>query len=388
MSILILGATSIAACLLASCDSPAPATPAGTGSNDTAAGTIGDTAASPDAAADAPTAKDATALNDASATPDTPAPQDATPPKDTPAPLADASPADTTPSPDTALPPDAAPAPDTGPALDTPPAADAAPAGCKPGEFKPLQSDTCQSATCPNLKQSAHSLVQDAAKQFAEVPPCKADAECVPVSQDTACSGECPAIVNAASKGEFAKAVKQADAFCKLHGVAAKCGFPIPSCIAPTPACVAGKCVYTKPPTSKCGDVQPANTVCEGTVWACKPGHFKGYGGGECHEATCENLAKANNEAIGAAIAKAQVCKVGADDECIHIATATACQGTCGAAVNAGMQNDVLKVVGWVDDNLCKAFGYAAKCGYSGPKCTAPKPGCAAGKCEYSGVAP
>ena len=366
----------IATFLVAACDSPAPATPAGSGSNDTAGGALGDAnptadagpladAAKPDASADLATAADANAAADADAAKDAPASPDLP-----------ASPVDT------------GAAQDAGQPADVPAGPDAATPGCKAGEFKPLQSDTCQEATCTHLKQSAQDFVQSSAKKAAETPACKLDAECVTASQDTACSGNCPAVVNAASKAEFAKAIDTVDAFCKQHGVAAKCGFSTPTCLAPTPACVAGKCVYTKPAATKCGDPQPANTVCEGTLWVCKAGYFKGYGGGECHEATCENLAKAKSEAIDAAIAKAQVCKVGADDECIHIATSTACSGTCGAAVNAGMQNDVLKIVGWVDENLCKAFGYAAKCGFSTPKCMAPKPGCAAGKCEYSGVAP
>jgi hypothetical protein len=138
------------------------------------------------------------------------------------------------------------------------------------------------------------------------------------------------------------------------------------------------------PPQVACPAPQPPNTVCEGSNWVCAPGAFHGYGKTDCVLATCENLAAEKNEAIQKAVEAAQKCQGGEEGECVMVATSTDCGGTCGAAVNAGMQNDVLKVVGWVDDNLCKKFGYKAKCGYSTPKCQAPKPVCGKGMCWYA----
>ena len=82
----------------------------------------------------------------------------------------------------------------------------------------------------------------------------------------------------------------------------------------------------------------------------------------------------------------AKVCKT--DEDCVTISVSTACQGACPMAVEAGMQNDVLKAIGWFDENVCQKFGYAAKCGYSTPKCMAPNPGCEAGMCVYSKGSP
>jgi hypothetical protein len=151
----------------------------------------------------------------------------------------------------------------------------------------------------------------------------------------------------------------------------------------------ATKAADTATDTGKCAAPQPPNTVCEGSNWVCAPEAFHGYGKTECLAATCDNLAAEKNEAIQKAVEAAQKCQGGDNGgedggECIVVPTSTDCGGTCGAAVNAGMQNDVLKVVGWVDDNLCKKFGYKAKCGYSTPKCQAPKPVCGKGMCWYA----
>ncbi len=130
-----------------------------------------------------------------------------------------------------------------------------------------------------------------------------------------------------------------------------------------------------------CPAPQPPGTVCQGTVWVCGPGFFKPYGVASCVEATCDNLQAAVSTAIEAATGAAQSCAAG--EECVVVPTSTACQGSCGVAVAADRQNDVLKVVGWLDDNICKPFDYAQKCGYSTPKCMAPNPICKAGVCAY-----
>ena len=130
--------------------------------------------------------------------------------------------------------------------------------------------------------------------------------------------------------------------------------------------------------------ISPANSVCNGQAWVCKSGYFKPYGGGECTEATCDNLTKAKNAALEGVLASARAC-VGAEaEECVVVPTTTECGGTCGEAVNSGMANDLAKVVGWLDDNLCKPFDFKTKCGYSTPKCMAPKPTCIKGQCAYS----
>jgi len=131
-----------------------------------------------------------------------------------------------------------------------------------------------------------------------------------------------------------------------------------------------------------CPPPQPAGTVCEGTLWVCAPGFFKPYGSTACLEATCANMQQAVSGAIAAAAAAANSCSTAED--CVQVSTSTACAGSCGTPVNGGQQNDVIKVVGWVDDNICKPQGYAAKCGYSTPKCMAPKFKCEAGKCAWA----
>ena len=136
--------------------------------------------------------------------------------------------------------------------------------------------------------------------------------------------------------------------------------------------------------TGLCPAPQPPGTVCQGSVWMCAPGYFHGFGKSECFEATCENMSKVLKESLDAVVTKSHTCVAGGEDGCVVVSTSTACQGTCGMAVNGGMANDVALVVGWVDEHICKAFGYAAKCGYSTPKCMAPKPFCNAGTCAYA----
>ncbi len=256
---------------------------------------------------------------------------------------------------------------------------------CSAGSFLPMNETVCKEATCANMAAAVAAALNAATVQAAA--GCTADEQCTAVSTTTACQGTCGAVVKKDAAAAMASTVAWLDAnICKPQGYAGKCGYGTPSCKGPVPGCVAGKCVFDKPATLACPQPQPPNTVCLGNAWACQGGYFKGYASTDCIEATCENLAKAKNEAIAAAIAKSQACS--GSDDCVHIATSTDCGGTCGASVNAGMQNDVLKVVGWVDDNLCKAFGFKTKCGYSTPKCKAPEPTCGKGVCWDSPTGP
>jgi hypothetical protein len=135
--------------------------------------------------------------------------------------------------------------------------------------------------------------------------------------------------------------------------------------------------------TSLCPAPQPPGTVCEGSYWVCAPGYFHNYGKSACLEATCANMKAALDAALAEVEAKTHGCSGGDEGECVVVATTTACQGSCGLAVNGGMANDVALAVGWVDEHICKAFAFADKCGYSTPKCMAPAPACVDGVCVY-----
>lgn len=274
--------------------------------------------------------------------------------------------------------------PDSGPAPDV--SIDASATECPVGSFKPPKGDgKCVEATCANMAAAVSAVIAYAQTKYEQ--GCNADSDCTVASTSTACSGTCGIAIVKTAAAALATDMAAVDSqICKPFDYGGKCGFATPSCMEPTPGCVSGKCVYSKQPITKCVPPQPANTVCEGTLWVCKPGYFKGYGGGECLEATCDNLAKAKNDAIDSIATKSKVC--GAGEECAVVASSTDCGGTCGVAVNAGMSSDVQKIVGWVDDNLCKKFDFKAKCGYATPKCMAPKPACKQGSCWYNDTVP
>lgn len=262
--------------------------------------------------------------------------------------------------------------------------ADAASA-CPAGAFKPSPAAACQEATCTNMAAAVQASL--AAAQAKYEGGCTVDDNCVVAPTDTACAGSCGMAIVKTHAAALGQVIADLDAsICKPLGYGAKCSFATPSCMEPSVGCASGKCVYSKPASSPCGQPQPANSVCEGTLWVCKAGFFKGYAANECVEATCANLAAAKNDAIQTAVAKAQACSN--SEDCVHIATGTDCGGTCGVAVNAGMQNDVLKIVGWIDDNLCKKYEFKTKCGFSTPKCMAPKPTCGQGVCWYNATVP
>lgn len=135
--------------------------------------------------------------------------------------------------------------------------------------------------------------------------------------------------------------------------------------------------------TSLCPAPKPPGTVCEGSTWVCAPGYFHNYGNSVCLEATCANMKAALDAALAEVEAKTHGCSGTDEGECVVVSTTTACQGSCGIAVNGGMANDVALAVGWVDEHICKAFAFADKCGYSTPKCMAPAPACVDGVCVY-----
>ena len=234
---------------------------------------------------------------------------------------------------------------------------------CDAGYFQPPGAPDCQKATCEAMEAAVSQAIASA---VAAGLSCAKDADCTLVGTGNSCYGTCGEAVNTAAKPEIEKLVATLDEhICVALSYAEKCGFMTPMCIQPSPGCLNGECVYAKP---------------EGPT-ECLPGQFKAYGG-TCLDATCENMASAKNDAIQAAVEKAKVCT--SDEDCIIVDTSTQCGGTCGVAVNSGMQNDVLIIVGWVDDNICKPQGYPEKCGYATPDCMMPKPGCDAGACVYS----
>lgn len=274
---------------------------------------------------------------------------------------------------------DSSPLPDVAP--------DATSPDCPVGQFKPQKGNgTCVEATCANMFVAVQAVI--AASQAKYEQGCTGDDQCTVAPTSTACSGTCGVAILKSNTASLAAAIASVDAaICKAFDYGAKCGYATPDCAAPSVGCKAGKCVYTKTDaTTKCGLPQPANTVCEGTQWVCKVGYFKGYGGGECQQATCDNLSKAKNDAIESITSKAKVCTAG--EECAVAATSTDCGGTCGVAVNGGMTSDVQKIVDWVDENFCKKYDFKTKCGYSTPKCMAPKPGCNQGTCWYNDTVP
>lgn len=130
-----------------------------------------------------------------------------------------------------------------------------------------------------------------------------------------------------------------------------------------------------------CPGPQPSGATCQGGKWVCAVGFFPSSPGGSCLEATCENMQKAFSAVIDTAAQAASAC-VAAED-CVVVATSTACQGSCGVPVDETLQNDVLAAVIWVDENICKPMKYADKCGYATPKCMAPKTTCTAGHCAW-----
>ena len=257
--------------------------------------------------------------------------------------------------------------------------ADAGSGACKTGQFKDPTDLTCKDATCPNMSKALHGAISGL---VASSNDCKEHTDCEIAATGTACQGTCGAAINKQAlmgfKGKLA-AIDQA--VCKATGYAGKCGYSTPSCLAPTPGCVKGKCVYTKPATSGCKGTQPANTVCDKDKWVCKKGFFKLPGGGGCKDPTCKAVQGAINGDLGEALAVSRKCTM--DKECVTVGVGHACWGACPAAVNSKHKGTIEALVQGYD-KLCKDVGYAKKCGYMTPKCIAPNPGCKNGMCVYA----
>ena len=195
---------------------------------------------------------------------------------------------------------------------------------------------------------------------------CSEDAECTLVATTTACGGTCGAPVNTGGKAAVEAVVSWvSDNICTANDYGASCGYSEPGCVGPNPGCVDGTCVYAKP-------LPP-----EG----CPTGTFAPYNSPECLGATCENMSTSVNGAIDAAVAAAKACTK--DKQCVIVQTSTACQGTCGVAVNKDDKSGVKDVVEWVSENICEENDFASMCGYATPSCLAPNPGCEAGACVY-----
>jgi hypothetical protein len=249
--------------------------------------------------------------------------------------------------------------------------------GCAAGQFTDPTTGTCMTADCATMSKTLHGAID---ALVAASNSCNEDTECQVAQTATACQGTCGAAINKQHLTLFGGKLKNIEAkVCTATGYAQKCGFSTPKCLAPNAGCVAGKCVYSKPKDSGCSGPQPKNTVCKDKKWVCKDQYFAPYGSTDCVEATCSNKSKYKNEAVNAAVKSALLCNK--DDECVMVATGTACNGTCGAAVNKGMANDVKKVVGWVNDHICKLKGPGSPCPYFSPSCLQPKPGCKDGAC-------
>ena len=240
----------------------------------------------------------------------------------------------------------------------------------------------CVDMNCKAIGEAKNALYKQVISDGAKA--CSVKGDCVMLNTNTACTGTCGTAVHK-DTADVLKALVSSFYLdvCQVFDAAGKCGYSTPSCTQPDPTCEAGVCVYapTKP-VGNCTGPQPDGTICEGSNWVCAPGYFKGYGETACHEATCETMSAALNaiKAVGGEAAKA--CQL--DDDCTAIDVSTACQGACPMAVNSGMANDVLKAIGWFNDNVCVPFDYAKQCGFSTPKCLAPNVGCDAGVCVYS----
>ncbi len=254
-----------------------------------------------------------------------------------------------------------------------------------PADVGAADAGSPDAGSTPTCAEMSKKLQGDLAAAVAAHNSCSASADCTIAQTSTACAGACGQAVNKTGKAAVDAVVADLDVnLCKANGYAGKCGYSTPSCLAPNPACEAGKCVYV--PTVKPSDCtlpQPAGTVCANKTWVCKAGYFQTTSASKaCMEATCSLMIAAHGEAIGGVAATINKCSH--DTDCIIVATSTACQGACGVAVNKAEASVLEASIAWADANICKANGYAAKCGFATPKCVAPKPGCAAGVCVYA----
>jgi hypothetical protein len=240
-------------------------------------------------------------------------------------------------------------------------------------------SGGCVEPSCLAIAKARTALVAEIQAQGAK--PCAAKADCTTLDVSTACQGACPLAVHKDTVGPAqTKLTSFSVGVCQAFDAAGKCGYATPGCLAPDPTCEDGVCVYapTKP-VGACAGPQPPNTVCKGGAWVCAPGAFQATAGGACQQATCATMQQALSALVADLIDAAKSCQ--SDSDCVLVDVSTACQGACPAAINGDMKADTLAALAAFDEGVCKAFDYAAMCGYSTPKCMAPKLSCQAGSC-------
>jgi hypothetical protein len=124
---------------------------------------------------------------------------------------------------------------------------------CSPDLMEPCPSSTfpthpedgqCAQATCNTMSNAVSKLILEAVQ---DANACEEDTDCVVVSTDTGCRGECGAAVNAASTAVVSDAIAWIDEqICSAHDFATECGFSTPDCAVPVPGCVDKQCVYSK----------------------------------------------------------------------------------------------------------------------------------------------
>lgn len=93
---------------------------------------------------------------------------------------------------------------------------------------------------------------------------------------------------------------------------------------------------------------------------------------------TCDAVTAALSEALETERLANAGCRTVAD--CVLTASDTACRGTCPVAVSVAGERAFTAALSWTDRDYCSEF--AAECGYSTPKCAAPKLECQTGLCQ------
>ena len=115
---------------------------------------------------------------------------------------------------------------------------------CKTGWIQFSPNAPCVEASCDNLK-AALAAGLDTLTTNHQL--CSKDADCVVVPSSTACQGTCGIALSKAQAQSFADGLSALDQkVCKDTDFATKCGYSTPKCVAPAPACVNAKCVYSK----------------------------------------------------------------------------------------------------------------------------------------------
>lgn len=115
---------------------------------------------------------------------------------------------------------------------------------CKAGWIQLYPNAPCVEATCETLKAA---LVAGLEALTTNHQLCAKDEDCVVVPSGTACQGTCGVALSKNQAVPFADGLAALDQkLCKDTDFATKCGYSTPKCMAPAPACVAQKCVYSK----------------------------------------------------------------------------------------------------------------------------------------------